>query len=73
MEDDKTKNTTKGTFYGGIGETTFYGIDVEDLRNFVAEKGWSLVKFQSISNHLLKVGAQFDPIDSIKDLLKKRL
>ena len=64
-------STDRGTFYMGIGETTFYGIDVEDLRNFVAEKGWSLVKFQTISNHLLKVGAQFDPMHSINDLLKK--
>ena len=67
----RSEKTTNGTLYAGIGETTFYGIDLEDLRNFVAEKGWSLVKFQSISKHLLKNGAQFDPMHSMNDLLRK--
>ena len=41
-----------GTVSAGIGETTYYSSEVDDLRNFVASKGWSLNKYKSISAHL---------------------
>lgn len=51
------------TLHAGIGETTFEGRDVTDLRKFIVSKGWSLHKYKSISEYLQRAVVNYDPIE----------
>lgn len=55
------------TVIAGIDEAIFEGRDVNALQDFIASKGWSLRKYQSVSEYLQRYIINYNPIPGSKE------